>query len=187
MKIFARFIPVAALVFTVACGRTDAGITTDVKTRLAADDAVKAYQVDVDTRDKVVTLSGTVETTLAKQQAVLLAHQADGVREVVDNILVNETAGTSGRGVDIDVDVDAKTKADAKDGAEAVADGAKEVGHGAKEVGKEVGKGATEVGKEIGKGAKKGAEAVADGAKKVGSTVKDAVTDDDPDSDKDGK
>ena len=47
MKIFARFIPVAALVFTVACGRTDAGITTDVKTRLAADDAVKAYQVDV--------------------------------------------------------------------------------------------------------------------------------------------
>ena len=115
MKIFARFIPVAALVFTVACGRTDAGITTDVKTRLAADDAVKAYQVDVDTRDKVVTLSGTVDN-LAKQQAVLLAHQADGVREVVDNILVNETAGTSGRGVDIDVDVDAKTKADAKDG-----------------------------------------------------------------------
>ena len=48
----------AAAIMTVACAQTDAGITTNVKTKLAADDTVKAYQVDVDTRNGVVTLSG---------------------------------------------------------------------------------------------------------------------------------
>ena len=48
-------------VFTVACAQTDAGITTNVKTKMAADDTVKAYQIDVDTRNGVVTLSGAVE------------------------------------------------------------------------------------------------------------------------------
>ena len=175
MKIFARLIPVAALLFTVACGRTDAGITTDIKTKLAADDTVKAYQVDVDTKDHVVTLSGTVETTVAKDQAILIARQADGVRDVVDNLQVIETAATSGRDVG-GVDADAGIKPDAREGADSVKDGAKEIGEGAKEVGKDVGR-----------RAKKGAEAVGDGAKKAGSGIKDAVTDKDRDTDKDGK
>ena len=58
------------MVVTVACAQTDAGITTNVKTKLAADDTVKAYQVDVDTRNGVVTLSGDVETSAAKEQAI---------------------------------------------------------------------------------------------------------------------
>src|SRR5688572_6649355 len=56
-----------------ACGETDAGVTTMVKAKLAADDTVKAYQIDVDTRDKVVTLSGNVESEAAKTQAAWLA------------------------------------------------------------------------------------------------------------------
>ena len=75
-----------------ACGQTDPGITTAVKTRLAADDTVKAYQLDVDTRDKVVTLSGSVNTEAEKTQAVAVARGTDGVVNVVDNITLKVPA-----------------------------------------------------------------------------------------------
>lgn len=78
----------AAVAFAVACAQTDAGITTKVKSKLAADDTVKAYQIDVDTRDKVVTLSGSVDSQAAKDQAVALARGTEGVADVVDNITV---------------------------------------------------------------------------------------------------
>lgn len=87
---------VCAAAFTVACGQTDAGITTAVKTKLAADDTVKAYQIDVDTRDHVVTLTGEVQTSVAKDQALKLARETDGVRDVVDQLKVAETAPTTG-------------------------------------------------------------------------------------------
>jgi len=97
----------AAAILTVACAQTDAGITTNVKTKLAADDSVKAYQVDVDTRNGVVTLSGTVENTAAKEQAITIARGTDGVRDVIDQIRVGEAAATAGtRDNDVDVDVD---------------------------------------------------------------------------------
>jgi len=78
----------AAVAFAVACAQTDAGIATKVKSKLAADDTVKAYQIDVDTRDKVVTLSGNVDNQAAKDQAVALARGTEGVADVVDNITV---------------------------------------------------------------------------------------------------
>jgi osmotically-inducible protein OsmY len=98
----------AAAIMTVACSQTDAGITTNVKTKLAADDTVKAYQVDVDTRNGVVTLSGDVETTAAKEQAIRIARETDGVRDVIDQIRIGEAAATAGtyRDNDVDVDVD---------------------------------------------------------------------------------
>ena len=58
MRKLAGLFSAAALVVTVACGSTDTGITTAVKSKLAADDTVKAYQVDVDTDNGVVTLNG---------------------------------------------------------------------------------------------------------------------------------
>jgi hyperosmotically inducible periplasmic protein len=78
----------AAGMFAIACAQTDAGITTKVKGKLAADDTVKAYQIDVDTKDKVVTLSGNVDSQAAKDQAVALARSTEGVADVVDNITV---------------------------------------------------------------------------------------------------
>lgn len=78
----------AAGLFAIACAQTDAGITTKVKSKLAADDTVKAYQIDVDTKDKVVTLSGNVDSPAAKDQAVALARATEGVADVVDNITV---------------------------------------------------------------------------------------------------
>src|SRR5690242_17080421 len=97
MRSFAGFISAAALVFTVACAQTDAGITTAVKSKLAADDTVKAYQVNVDTANYVVTLTGDVNSPLAKERAVEIARNTDGVRDVIDQIRVTDTAATSGR------------------------------------------------------------------------------------------
>src|SRR5688572_5859341 len=155
MKRLVGLAAAAGLVFTVACAQTDAGITTSVKSKLAADDTVKAYQVDVDTSNYVVTLSGEVDTPAQRAEAVRIARETEGVRDVIDQLRVNPTAATSGR---VDVDADGGFKAEVKEDTNAVADGAK-----------------------------KGAEAVKDGAKKIGSKITDAVTDDDRDSDRDGK
>ncbi len=113
---------------TVACAQTDAGITTNVKTKLAADDTVKAYQVDVDTRNGVVTLSGDVENAAAKEQAIQIARQTDGVRDVIDQIRVGEAAATAGRDNDVDVDVDVDVDDDLEAKARAGAAEAKEEG-----------------------------------------------------------
>lgn len=88
----AMLLSAAGMVVAVACGQSDPGITTAVKAKLAMDDTVKAYQINVDTADRVVTLSGNVDTAVAKEQAVTLARQAEGVRDVVDHITVNAGA-----------------------------------------------------------------------------------------------
>ena len=75
-------------VATVACSQSDAGITTAVKSKLAADDTVKAYRIDVDTKSRVVTLNGKVDNALARTRAVELAKATDGVVDVVDNMTV---------------------------------------------------------------------------------------------------
>jgi len=173
MRKLAGLISAAGLAFTVACGQTDAGITTSVKTQLAADDTVKAYQVNVDTNNHVVTLTGDVPTMAAKDQAIQIARTTDGVRDVIDQLRVSPTAATSG----IDIDADADVDVDVNDNLEA----------DAKRAGSSVKDGAERTGDAIVDGAKRGAEAVKDGARKTGSAIKDAVTDDDRDSNNDGK
>jgi hyperosmotically inducible periplasmic protein len=75
-------------VATVACSQSDAGITTAVKSKLAADDTVKAYRIDVDTKSRVVTLNGQVDTARARARAVEVARATEGVTDVVDNLTV---------------------------------------------------------------------------------------------------
>jgi hypothetical protein len=87
---------VAAAALAVACAQTDAGITTKVKSKLAADPTVKASQIDVDTKNKVVTLNGTVDSQAAKDQAITIARGTSGVADVVDNLTVSGSEGTAG-------------------------------------------------------------------------------------------
>ena len=101
MRVWTRALVVAAAtLIAVACAQSDAGITTKVKSKLAQDDTVKASQVNVDTKDKVVTLTGTVDTDAAKSRAVELARDTTGVRDVVDNLSVagSTPSGTTGTG-----------------------------------------------------------------------------------------
>jgi osmotically-inducible protein OsmY len=64
---------------------------------MAADDTVKAYQINVDTANGVVTLTGTVDNPAAKTQALTIVRNTDGVRDVIDRIEVSQSAATAGR------------------------------------------------------------------------------------------
>ena len=93
----------ASAVFVVGCAETDAGITTNVKSKLVNDDLVKARQIDVDTQEGVVTLSGSVNSSEEEAQALQIARETQGVTSVVDNINVSPNreqgaAPTSGYG-----------------------------------------------------------------------------------------
>jgi hyperosmotically inducible protein len=88
-----------AATMSAACSQTDPGITTAVKSKLAADDTVKANDINVDTRNGVVTLKGEVPSAAVKTRAIELAKATDGVRDVVDAIAVTPAATpTSGIG-----------------------------------------------------------------------------------------
>jgi len=94
---FAILISAASLAVSVACSQSDTGITTAVKTKLAADDSVKASEINVDTHDHVVTLNGTVASKAEKERATLIARNTKGVTDVVDDIAVGAVpAATSG-------------------------------------------------------------------------------------------
>lgn len=89
----------AIAIMTLACSSGDPGITTAVKGKLAADDTVKAYRIDVDTKGSVVTLKGDVDTAAARARALELARGTDGVTGVVDQLNVTPGA-TPTTGVD---------------------------------------------------------------------------------------
>ena len=92
-KLFGWLTAVAvAATMTTACAKTDPGITTAVKSKLAADDTVKATDINVDTTNGVVTLKGEVPSAAAKTRALELAKATDGVRDVVDAIVVTPAA-----------------------------------------------------------------------------------------------
>jgi hyperosmotically inducible protein len=90
-----------SVIFVVGCAQSDSGITTSVKTQLVADDLVKARNINVDTKDRVVTLTGTVQSATEEAKALQIARTTKGVTDVVDNItiMVPEpgSAPTSGR------------------------------------------------------------------------------------------
>lgn len=119
-RLMAGLAAAAFATLTVACGSNDPGITTAVKAKFAADDVVKAYKIDVDTRDRVVTLTGAVDSSQAKQRAVEIARATDGVNNVVDNLTVSPGA-TPTTGIDDPLQKrGAEAAADARDaGAEA--------------------------------------------------------------------
>lgn len=64
----------------------DATLTTKVKAALLADEMVKGTQINVDSSQGAVTLSGTVSTPAHKQRAEQLALNVEGVRAVQNNI-----------------------------------------------------------------------------------------------------
>jgi hyperosmotically inducible periplasmic protein len=66
----------------------DAGITARVKAKLLADPEVGGMYIDVDTLDGRVTLNGKVKSQDEKAEAEKLARHTDGVKEVVNLIVV---------------------------------------------------------------------------------------------------
>ena len=72
--------------------RGDAEIKSDLESALFRDPAVRSYQVTVDVRDGVITLSGTVDDNLALMAAEDHARAVPGAREVRNNLRVRSPA-----------------------------------------------------------------------------------------------
>jgi hyperosmotically inducible periplasmic protein len=68
--------------------RPDAWVTTKVKSKLATDMDVRARDVNVDTEDSVVTLSGVVRSRQEAEEAERLARETEGVQEVRNELQV---------------------------------------------------------------------------------------------------
>lgn len=72
----------------VAQGATDMYITSATKLRLLADSETPALEINVDTRDGIVTLFGIVPTQAAKQSAEKEARKVSGVKAVKNELQV---------------------------------------------------------------------------------------------------
>ncbi len=66
----------------------DSFITTSVKSAVLAEPGLSALKIDVDTKDGVVTLSGTVASPELKTRATQIAQNTSGVRSVIDKLEV---------------------------------------------------------------------------------------------------
>ena len=69
----------------------DASVTAKVKGALIAEPGLKTLQIEVSTKDGVVTLNGSVDTPVLKKRAVEIAGSLSGVREVVDHLVVKSS------------------------------------------------------------------------------------------------
>lgn len=67
----------------------DAWILTKVKWLLTREEMLKGTDIDVDVKDQVVTLKGTVRDADSRARAVALATDADGVKRVVDELKIS--------------------------------------------------------------------------------------------------
>jgi hyperosmotically inducible periplasmic protein len=66
----------------------DAAITTKVKAALVKDQALKAFQISVETYKNVVQLSGFVDSPQLMERAREVASSVEGVRSVRNNLIV---------------------------------------------------------------------------------------------------
>jgi osmotically-inducible protein OsmY len=72
----------------LAQGANDATVTMHVKSRLLASENTSGLQIDVDTSESVVTLSGEVDSDTARELAELIAANTPGVSSVRNELEV---------------------------------------------------------------------------------------------------
>lgn len=67
---------------------TDAWITSKVHTQFVGEDLLKGSDINVDTKDHVVTLRGTVKSAAGRTRAMEIARKTEGVKSVVDRLAI---------------------------------------------------------------------------------------------------
>ncbi len=67
----------------------DNALAASIRRNLGADATVNQYDIGISTVDSNVTLSGTVGSFAARDRAVQIASDTDGVRGVTNRIVVN--------------------------------------------------------------------------------------------------
>ena len=66
----------------------DGALTAKIKAKMALDDTVKALDLNVDTTNGVVTVTGIVRTSAERERALALARETNGVRQVIDRTVL---------------------------------------------------------------------------------------------------
>jgi hyperosmotically inducible protein len=74
-----------------ATATEDAAITAKVKAAILAEPGLKSLQINVDTNDKTVTLTGNVDNADLKERAKQIASSTSGVKGVVDQLNVKSS------------------------------------------------------------------------------------------------
>jgi hyperosmotically inducible protein len=133
----------------------DAATTAAVKTKLLGDTKVAGLNINVDTKDNVVTLTGKVKSAAERTEAVRLARTTTGVKSVVNKLVVDPTydksdmakaevkeeskeakekaKGTTGKAVDATKDAAGKTVDATKKAADKTEDAAQKAGEKTKD------------------------------------------------------
>lgn len=104
-------IAVTALLGMAACSTTrtqrapgeqvdDAALLTSVKSALASDPITEAGEINVDVNRGIVKLSGFVDSSKEQAQAVQVARNVKGVKEVQNDIAVQKTNESTGDAID---------------------------------------------------------------------------------------
>ena len=65
---------------------SDGALTAKIKSKMTLDDTVNARSINVTTTDRVVTLTGTVNSARERERAVALAKETNGVARVEDKL-----------------------------------------------------------------------------------------------------
>lgn len=76
---------------TAGVQEPDARITAKIQAQYFLDAEVKGRDIDVDTSNGVVTLRGSVDNEAERRQAVMMARNTEGVRDVNDQLTVTGT------------------------------------------------------------------------------------------------
>jgi hyperosmotically inducible periplasmic protein len=72
----------------VAVAADDTAITAKVKAAILAEPGLKTLQINVDTKDATVTLTGSVDNDSLRDRAKQIVMSTEGVKNVVDNLSV---------------------------------------------------------------------------------------------------
>jgi hyperosmotically inducible protein len=72
-------------------GTSDAWTTTKIQAKYFLDASVKGHEINVTTRNGIVTLAGTVGTETQKTEAERIARETEGVTRVVNQLAVQPT------------------------------------------------------------------------------------------------
>jgi hyperosmotically inducible protein len=75
---------------SMAVTTSDSTITTKIKSKYAADSTVSVFNIGIRTWKGTVTLSGTVGSYVARDQAEALAKETSGVQAVNNHIVIED-------------------------------------------------------------------------------------------------
>jgi hyperosmotically inducible periplasmic protein len=70
---------------------SDTALTAKIKSKMALDDYIEAGDIDVDTSETTVTLTGVVRSADERDRAVRLARETEGVTRVVDRLRIRKS------------------------------------------------------------------------------------------------